>query len=158
MPNGAGAAIHLAGKVYQEIGSEIRRKDFAVMNERVFVASKMKMRIVAKCVASEINFRLGRLKQAILKNRNIQILIHPISQESFFNNGDIMKNNETRYLGYLGVSLTFVMATTLFFLMGLNPKETSYEMLPWIYTAGCALIAAATGLMRGVTIKNLKCN
>lgn len=55
-----------------------------------------------------------------------------------------MKNNETRYLG---VSLTFVMATTLFFLMGLNPKATNYEMLPWIYTAGCALVAAGTGLM-----------
>lgn len=56
-------------------------------------------------------------------------------------------NHETRYLGYLGISLTFVMATTLFFLMGLNPKETVYSSLPWIYSGISAAIATVTGVI-----------
>lgn len=55
--------------------------------------------------------------------------------------------NETLYLFYLGISLTLVMATTLFLLVGLNPKATTYESLPWIYSGTCAVLAAATGLI-----------
>ena len=31
--------------------------------------------------------------------------------------------------------------------MGLNPKETVYSSLPWIYSGICALIAATTGII-----------
>ena len=55
--------------------------------------------------------------------------------------------NETLYLFYLGISLTLVMATTLFVLVGINPKETAYESLPWVYSGVCAVLAMVTGLM-----------
>ncbi len=40
LPNGARTAIRLAGKVYQEIGNEIRRQNFSVMNRPNFRATQ----------------------------------------------------------------------------------------------------------------------
>ena len=54
-------------------------------------------------------------------------------------------NHESRYLLFTGISLTLVMATTLFALMGINPKLSSYEYLPWVYSASCASLAVITG-------------
>ena len=55
--------------------------------------------------------------------------------------------NESLYLVFLGLALTFLMGTTLFVLMGINPKASSYEMLPWVYAAGCATISAVTAAL-----------
>jgi len=141
LPDGSRVAIRVAGNVYQEIGNEIQRQNFAVMSRRVFVPLKAKISIVATCLLNEFKFRSDRF----LKNTSVRVqsLIHPFYAPA----GDLPMNNETRYLAWLGISLTFVMATTLFFLMGLNPKKPSYDLLPWIYTGGCALIAATTGLL-----------
>ena len=55
-------------------------------------------------------------------------------------------SHESRYLLFTGISLTLVMATTLFALMGINPKADSYAAMPWIYSGVCAVLAAMTGL------------
>jgi uncharacterized membrane protein YhdT len=39
------------------------------------------------------------------------------------------------------LSLTAVLAAVLFILVALNPKEATYNNLPWYYAGGC-LIAA----------------
>lgn len=49
---------------------------------------------------------------------------------------------ETWYLAVFGLSLTLIMATVLFVLVGINPKRESYEILPWIYSA-CSAVGAA---------------
>ena len=45
-------------------------------------------------------------------------------------------------LATFALSLTAVMATALFVLVGYNPKAESYGNLPWYYAAGCAVASA----------------
>jgi hypothetical protein len=37
-----------------------------------------------------------------------------------------------------GVALVLVMATVLFALVGVNPKNDEYSALPWVYGGACA--------------------
>jgi hypothetical protein len=37
-----------------------------------------------------------------------------------------------------GVALVLVMATVLFALVGVNPKNAEYSTLPWVYGGACA--------------------
>jgi len=141
LPDGSRIAIRVAGNVYQEIGNEIIRQEFAVMSGRVFVPRKTKVRIVANCLLDEAGFRFNRFLTTSVSR------VNKLFYTDYTSTGELPMNNDTRYLAWLGLSLTFVMATTLFFLMGMNPKKPSYDMLPWIYTGGCALVAAATGLL-----------
>ena len=106
LPNGARTAIRLAGKVYQEIGHEIRRQNFSVMNGRIFVPLKWKLTLVAKCASEELIFRL---RENLPK---LHLFLTDVN--SIFSIRNSTMSNETRYLGYLGISLTFVMATTCF--------------------------------------------
>jgi phytoene synthase len=141
LPNRARTAIRLAGRVYQEIGNEIRRQNFSVMKGRVFVPFKRKLILMMKCASEEWVFRVNRAFQNLSRRQFFP------TNTNFFSIRNSTMNRETRYLGYLGISLTFVMATTLFFLMGLNPKETVYSSLPWVYSGVCAAIAFTTGLI-----------
>ncbi len=142
LPSGARTAIRLAGKVYQEIGNEIRRQNFRVMRGRVFVPLKRKLILMAKSMTDELGFRITQIPA-----RSPKLHFFSTDVNSFFSIRNSTMNYETRYLGYLGISLTFVMATTLFLLMGLNPKETVYSSLPWVYCGICAAIAVATGVI-----------
>ena len=149
LPNGARTAIRLAGRVYQEIGKEIRRQDFRVMQFRVFVPLGRKLILLSRCTMEEFIFRTTRMLTHRLPPSMQTTELNPS-----FSHRNLQMNYETRYLGYLGISLTFVMATTLFFLMGLNPKEPVYNSLPWLYSGACAVIAMLTGLMaRGINRK-----
>ncbi|MGL4550076.1 MAG: hypothetical protein ACRC33_02720 [Gemmataceae bacterium] len=51
-------------------------------------------------------------------------------------------------LATFALSLTAVMATALFVMVGFNPKAESYGSLPWYYAAGCAV---ASALLYGVS-------
>ena len=53
---------------------------------------------------------------------------------------------DERYLVCLGLSLTLIMSTALFALIGINPKSESYEMLPWSYAAISAVSAFGFGM------------
>ena len=53
---------------------------------------------------------------------------------------------EFHYLAIFGLSMTLVMATVLFALMGLNPKREAYELLPWMYSVASAIGAATLWL------------
>lgn len=142
LPDGVRFAIRVAGKVYRQIGCEIRRQDFAVMSHRVFVPAKQKIWLVGTCVAEEASFRCQRLvrqaRQLFTQPKTFQHLLLP---------GSSRMKNDNLYLFYLGISLTLVMATTMFILVGINPKQSSYESLPWIYSGVCAVLAAGTGWM-----------
>ena len=54
-------------------------------------------------------------------------------------------NRETKYLAWFSLSLAFIMGATLFVLVGVNPKLSAYEALPWIYAVACIALAAITG-------------
>jgi len=151
LPNGSRLAIRLAGLVYQEIGNEIRRQDCRVIGNRIFVPLSLKLKLVAKCMFAEASFRFGVATKSTFPSLQNTTPFHSVINQRKFN-----MNDENRYLGYLGISLTFVMATTLFLLMGLNPEGTAYQGLPWIYAAVCALIAAGTGIMARRISSHLK--
>ncbi|WP_182866616.1 hypothetical protein [Stieleria mannarensis] len=55
--------------------------------------------------------------------------------------------NDAKYLAWLGVSLTAFMASALFLLVLLNPKDASYSFMPLAYAIGCFLIGIATNLL-----------
>jgi hypothetical protein len=61
--------------------------------------------------------------------------------------GESLMNREARYIVSLGLSLTMIMATALFVLVGVNPKDSSYQALPWIYAAVSALTAVVCGTL-----------
>ena len=48
---------------------------------------------------------------------------------------------QAKQVAFLGLSLTAIMATVLFFLVYINPKEEDYSYLPLIY-AGLSAAAA----------------
>jgi hypothetical protein len=53
-----------------------------------------------------------------------------------------MKNwRETLHVAMFGTSLTLFLAATLFVMVGLNPKQSSFGMMPWVY-AGMSLLAS----------------
>ncbi len=142
LPDKARFAIRLAGSVYREIGNAIRRQECQVMNQRVFVTDGQKYRIAAGCLLAELQFRVKRPMQ-----RMISAVTLAQSPTTLYSNREIKMNNDSRYLFYLGISLTLVMATTLFILVGINPKQIAYDSLPWMYAGGCAVLAAITGAM-----------
>jgi hypothetical protein len=49
--------------------------------------------------------------------------------------------NQAKQVAFLGLSLTSIMATALFVLVYINPKEEGYSYLPLVY-AGASAIAA----------------
>jgi len=140
LPDRVRFAIRLAASVYREIGIEIRRRDFAVMNGRTVVPRGRKVLLFVRCVASEFSFRLrrfiGRCGARVQRNRNNKTIC--LEQNIFM-------NNDALYLFYLGLSMTLIMATTLFVLVGVNPKDSSYEALPWVYALISAILATVTG-------------
>ncbi len=142
LPDGVRFAIRLAGKVYREIGEEIRRRDLAVMSGRIFVPLTQKLWLIGNCAVAETSFRTDRMVRQVTQH----FIQSNLTQNSFSRGPAVMKNDNL-YLFYFGISLTLVMATTMFVLVGINPKQTAYESLPWIYSAVCAVMATVTGLM-----------
>lgn len=137
LPDKSRIAIRAAGNIYQAIGEVIKRENFCVIGKRQFVPLPRKLMIIGKCLIEETSFRIRRA----LMQKNLNLTTTAWTERK------INMNHETKYIGYLGLSLTFVMATTLFFLMGLNPKLPAYSSLPWIYSGCSALIAAFFGLL-----------
>lgn len=54
---------------------------------------------------------------------------------------------DAKYLAYLGLSLTSFMASALFVMVAMNPKDPSYSALPVVYAVGSFLIGIVTNLL-----------
>ena len=92
LPNGCRMPIRLAGKIYQEIGHEIRRQDFCVMDKRIFVARKDKIRLILSCLKEEFIFRTGNfirhsVKSAAQKSDGDKIDFKPKYETKFASRG-----------------------------------------------------------------------
>ena len=64
-------------------------------------------------------------------------------------------SKDTLYLATFGLSLTLVMATAMFALVGINPKLESYSQLPWIYSTVSAAGAIVLGILARRIAKQL---
>ena len=55
--------------------------------------------------------------------------------------------SDARYLAYLGLSLTSFMASALFVMVSINPKDPSYSMLPMAYAIGSLAVGIVTNVL-----------
>lgn len=122
-------AIRVAADVYREIGQVIREADFRVRERRHGVSTSRKLRIVGQGFWAGIHDRMVSTKDV----------------SSSLITGVAEMKPETLYLAVFGLSLTGVMATAMFALVGLNPKADTYDYLPWIYSGGSACAALILG-------------
>lgn len=130
-------AIRSAAMLYQEIGAEISRNDHDTFTQRTVVPWQRKLRIISISLVAEMRLCTRQVFQSIQSKlvRSLQF-----SRES-------LMNREARYIVSLGLSLTLIMATALFVLVGVNPKDSSYQALPWVYAAISALTAVVCGAL-----------
>jgi 15-cis-phytoene synthase len=127
-------AIRIALALYREIGSEIRRNEFQVLNGRA-VVGKCRLGWVLICT------RVTSMKDDIAP---FFVSIRNLFQEKTMNDPKFDKMStvgEAKQAAYLGLSLTLFMSTALFAMVFMNPKEPSYSYLPLLYS-GVSLMTA----------------
>ena len=140
LPRGCRPAIDLSAKLYREIGREILRQEARVMDGRIAVPGLR----IASLACTAFLFHLldvaTGLKPGICTFlANNKVIKMMVSREQ--------KMNDARYLAYLGVSLTSFMASALFLMVSVNPKDPSYAGLPMVYAAVSVVIGVATNYL-----------
>ncbi len=140
LPRGCRPSIILAAKLYREIGREILRQDVRVMNGRIKVP---RLRIVY--------IACNALIRSVLEN----LVIRKLGMGLFFSRYEVSKTmvsiqqkmNDAKHLAYLGISLTSFMASALFVMVSLHPKDPSYAALPIVYATVCVAIGIVTNVL-----------
>ena len=140
LPRDCRPAIALAAKVYREIGREILRQDVRVMDGRIAIP-RLRLAYVG-C-------------NALFRNLFNYFADSMFGMSSYFTNKEVnqmivsreQKINDAKYLAFLGISLTSFMASALFVMVSVNPKDPSYAGLPIFYAIGCIAIGIATNFL-----------
>ena len=140
LPRGCRPAIALAAKLYREMGREILRQDVRVMDGRIRVP---RLRIVYLAC------------NALIRNVSANLVISKLGMGLFFSSYEVSKTmvsnqqkmNDAKYLAYLGISLTSFMASALFVMVSLHPKDPSYAALPIVYATVCVGIGIVTNVL-----------
>lgn len=129
LPSFCRPAIRVALAVYREIGREIQRQGYPILDRRVVVPRWRLLMVASKAALSFKPFQ--KLK--------------PVSSmqetESSTTNVSSSSLSQARASVCLGLSLTAVMATVLFVLVYVNPKDASYGLLPLVYAAVSIIFA-----------------
>jgi phytoene synthase len=134
LPASARWSIRVAADIYQEIGNVIRRADYRVLKTRHYVTTAQKMSRLGVALAAEAGDQIRQFCGAAAA-----------SQPSTSVTGFSVMKRETLFLATFGLSLTCVMATVMFALVGMNPKLESYQQLPWVYASASAVLALGLG-------------
>ena len=139
LPSTVRPCIRVAAAVYREIGMQIRRCDYQVLQGRIVVP---KFRFASSAflawtygLVQDVKLNLG------IATNDQSESSDPISVSTEF----IM--NDAKYLVYLGISLTAFMGSAAFLLVMLNPKDASYQTLPIVYAAACFAIGIVTNAL-----------
>ncbi len=139
-------AIRVALSVYREIGREIQRQDYAVLNGRTTIRRSRLFHVAILALfaslADDIRFAFTRfqnsltrsLKELIMVSTNSTSSLNPATLE-------ISTPRQAKQVVYLGLSLTLIMATALFVMVFVNPKSAEYSFLPLVY-AGLSLVGS----------------
>ncbi len=131
LPRDVRPAIRVASRVYREIGVEVRRRNCAVKQGRT-VVSKTRFAVAAvsalACGCLDESWRgVLSVSDSLLAVENFQSF--HIRKET--------NMNDSKYIAWLGLSLTSFMGAALFMLVLLNPKDESYSYLPLVYGTAC---------------------
>jgi len=136
LPSRSQRAIRVAADLYREIGEVIRRNDYCVMDGRAFVPLPRKMLLI-------VNSMFRPLTSNNLSTTPVHTIGSAVSVSS--THLGTKMNKDASYLATLGVSLTAIMATAMFVLVAVNPKDAAiYSNLPWIYAIVSALVAGVS--------------
>jgi phytoene synthase len=138
LPGNVRLSIRVAAMVYRQIGRVIEDADLRVMGQRHHVSTAMKFRLVGRGMKDELVYRVS---QSFCKHH--------------YNERSTMKP-DTMYLATFGLFLTFVMATVMFALVGINPKLETYDRLPWIYSVSSAIAAGGFWFLSRVLDKKCR--
>ncbi len=139
LPSAVRAAIRVAAAVYREIGMQIRRRDFGVLQGRIVIPM---FRFVS-CAFTAWAWGVVEDGKKFLGPLNINHSDFP--DPSSVSTEFIM--NDAKYLFYLGISLTAFMSSAAFLLVMLNPKDASYATLPIAYAVACFAVGVVTNLL-----------
>jgi phytoene synthase len=142
LPRRCRTAIRVALEVYREIGREIQRNGCSVMHGRTVISKRRLAWVSTRALLSAIYTNFVMTLQSFM-NRNPLPFKEITMTESSDSSNSFPPCNATqaKQVAFLGLSLTAIMATVLFFLVYINPKEEDYSYLPLIY-AGLSAVAA----------------
>jgi len=140
LPGSCRPAICLAAMIYREIGREILRRESRVMDGRIAISP-----IRIGWIACTVWVRTSLHKLAV-KSFGSNFVDKFLKFSSTSVSGDVAMN-DARYLAYLGLSLTSFMASALFVMVSINPKEPSYSMLPIVYAIGSLAVGIVTNVL-----------
>ncbi|MGI9474579.1 MAG: phytoene/squalene synthase family protein [Rubripirellula sp.] len=139
LPSAVRPAIRVAAAVYREIGTQIRRCDYRVLQGRVITP---KFRFVSSAFTAWVRGVVRDIKHGFGFANNNQ----SESPDSFSVSTEFIMN-DAKYLFYLGISLTAFMSSAAFLLVMLNPKDASYATLPIVYAAACFAVGIVTNVL-----------
>ena len=139
LPSAVRPAIRVAAAVYREIGMQIRRCDYRVLQGRIVTP---KFRFLSSAFTTWARGGVEDIKRSLGFPDNKQSdSPDPFSVSTEF----IM--NDAKYLFYLGISLTAFMSSAAFLLVMLNPKDASYSTLPIVYAVACFAVGIVTNVL-----------
>lgn len=168
LPRDCRAAVSIALRVYREIGREISRQGYPVLEHRVVISRMRLLREAASGALMPLSspqwFRPTSGSQGGLTRHGTSysgaashFATETTSARSVNNprsltyTGDIamvrssdskkVRIAQARSAVCLGLSLTSIMASVLFLLVFINPKEDNYGYLPLVYS-GMSIVAA----------------
>ncbi len=138
LPKDCQSAIELALVFYREIHREVIRQDFPVLERRTVVPKHRLLRLAIPVVIKN----LLSVPFSFIQEKNMNTSSNrPSSAESL---SAVSDRHQAWHAVYLGVSLTAIMASVLFVLVYVNPKEEAYGILPLIYCGVSLAIAVVT--------------
>ncbi len=133
------SATRVSAAVYREIGAQIRRCNYQVLQGRIVLP---KARFVSRVLSAWV-FGIVQDIQHLLGFASNQLSDCPnpflVSTE--------FSMNDAKYLFYLGISLTAFMSSAAFLLVLLNPKDDSYATLPFFYAVTCFVVGIVTNVL-----------
>jgi phytoene synthase len=135
-------AIRVALEVYREIGREIQRNACSVMHGRTVISKRRLAWVSARALLSAMKTNLVMTLRSAMNRMPFPFKELTMTESSDSSNTFLpCTANQAKQVAFLGLSLTSIMATALFFLVYINPKGEDYSYLPLVY-AGASAAAA----------------
>lgn len=133
-------AIRVALTVYREIGRQIARNGYEVLDQRTVVGKPRLMAVAMLAVIISLTNDM-RLAVAGLNKRLPHFFKELTMNDSSSSQPTLPLStaNQAKQIVYLGLSLTLIMATALFAMVFVHPKSSDYSLLPLFYAGGSLL-------------------